>query len=195
MDAEPSLTLLLDRVRDGDSGAEDLLVSLVYRELRSMAARRIASERSDHTLQPTALVNEAFIKLFRSGPIEWKNRNHFYAVAATVMRRILVDHARKVRGPERGGGRVRVELDEALAYTEAIREDFLGVEEALQRLEEKSPRAARVVVMRFFGGMEMEEIAGELGVTSRTVKRDWAVARTWLYEQLYGKAGPVGSTL
>jgi RNA polymerase sigma factor (TIGR02999 family) len=180
------ITQLLKQLSDGDREAEARLVPLVYDQLRRLAGRYMRLERPDHTLQPTALVHEAYLKLIQQRRVGWQNRAHFYGVAARLMRRILVDHAREVRASKRGGGR-KVPLDSALVYSEEKPDELLALDEALNRLAEQAPRQARVVELRFFAGCAEEEIAIILGTATRTVKRDWSVARAWLYAELSKK--------
>lgn len=178
------ITVLLDAVKAGDRDAESRLLDLVYPELRKLARRYMHRERTDHTLQASALVNEVYMQLLRGASIDWRNRAHFYAAAAQSMRRILVDYARAERAEKREGGRQRVELLDHLAISEERLEEMLAVDEALNRLTALDPRQGRVVELRFFGGLTEEEIATVLGVNSRTVSRDWTLARAWLHAEL-----------
>ena len=180
----PDVTDLLRRVSDGDKQAEEELVPEIYRELRKIAASYLRRERPDHTLQPTALVNEAWVKLSKQRDVQWESRAHFFGIAAQVMRRILVDYARRRRSGKRGGGIPFVQFDDSLGVSEDQCSLVINLDEALERLRALSPRQARVVELRFFGGMTEEEIAEVLDVTSRTVKRDWEKARAWLYGEL-----------
>jgi RNA polymerase sigma factor (TIGR02999 family) len=180
----PDVTDLLRRVTDGDKQAEEELMPEIYRELRKIAASYLRRERPDHTLQPTALVNEAYLRLSSQRNVQWESRSHFFGIAAQVMRRILVDYARRHRSGKRGGGIPFVQFDDNLGVSENQCALVGNLDEALERLRALSPRQARVVEMRFFGGMTEEEIAEVLGVTSRTVKRDWEKARAWLYGEL-----------
>jgi RNA polymerase sigma factor (TIGR02999 family) len=140
-------------------------------------------ERKDHTLQPTALINEAYLRLARED-IDWQNREHFIGVAANVMRRVLVDHARARNAAMRGGGLVRVELEDNVAVSEERSDEVLLLDDALTRLEALNPRQARVVELRYFGGLSVEQVASILGVAPRSVKRDWALARIWLFKEI-----------
>ena len=149
-----------------------------------MAAYHLQSERNDHTLQPTALVNEVYLRNFRQTPPKTRSRAHFMALAAQVMRRFLVDHARTKRTHKRGGQQEPVPLNQALVYDERRSDEFLAVHDALERLREWAPRQSRIVEMRYFGGMEEAEIAEYLGISSRTVKREWAMAKAWLHAEL-----------
>jgi RNA polymerase sigma-70 factor (ECF subfamily) len=177
------ITELLKQLGDGNREAEAKLAPLVYEELRRRAARCMRGERPDHTLEPTALVHEAYLKLTAQRKVAWKSRMQFYCVAARLMRRVLVDHAREVKAAKRGGGR-KVSLESSLLYSAEKPGELLSIDEALTRLGEQDPRQARVVELRFFGGCSEEEIAGILGVSTRTVKRDWRIARAWLYAEL-----------
>lgn len=157
---------------------------LVYNELRRLAGRYMRGERADHTLQPTALVHEAYPRLIGQHEVAWQNRSHFYGVAARLMRNILVDHARARQAHKRGGQEQKVTFDEALEFAGGERTDVLALDEALSRLAQRDPRQARIVELRFFGGLSENEAAEVLGISVRTVKRDWAVARAWLYREI-----------
>jgi RNA polymerase sigma-70 factor (ECF subfamily) len=174
------ITRLLLAVRGGDGGAHSELVSLIYPQLRHIAQNCIRGERSDHTLQPTALVNEAYIRM-AGREFKWANRTHFFAVAAHVMRQVLVDYARHHRAAKRSGNLQKVDLNDATVISAEIPEKILSLDEALSRLAEWDPRQASVVEMRFFAGLTEEEIGEVLGISVRTVKRDWKLARAWLY--------------
>lgn len=180
------ITQLLKQAGAGNRDAESVLVPLVYQELRRRARKYLRFERPDHTLQPTALVHEAYLKLKNQGRVSWQNRDHFYKVAARVMRRILIDHAREVKASKRGGSHYKVPIEPDIALAEENNRDVLAIDEALKRLECENPRHAQVVELRFFGGFTEEEIASILGLSVRTVKRDWRVARAWLYAELHG---------
>jgi len=175
---------LLGRIKDGDRSAEDRLFALLYTDLRRMAAYQLRRERSNHTLQPTALVHEVYVKVFGQTPPEARTRGHFMALVAQVMRRFLVDHARTKRAEKRGGRQEVLSLDQVFVYDTRHSEEFLAVHEALERLRDWAPRQSQIVEMRYFGGMPEEEIAEYLNVSSRTVKRDWAMARAWLHAEL-----------
>lgn len=177
------ITVLLNQLGAGDKEAGDRLFPLVYQELKKMAARYMRAERADHTLQPTALVHEAYLKLVDQS-IEWHNRKHFFAVAAQVMRRILVDFARQASSEKRGGKRQKITLDAALAYRDDRSNDVIAVDEALMRLEKLDQRQCRVVELRFFAGLSIEETADALELSERTVKREWTLAKAWLYSEL-----------
>jgi RNA polymerase sigma factor (TIGR02999 family) len=181
------ITELLLAWRNGDAEAFNTLASLVYDELRLIAHRYMSNERNGHTLQTTALVNEAFLRLVNFRQIEWQDRTHFFSVAATLMRRVLVDFARARNYQKRGGGAQQESLSEAdvlLRQEWHNLEDILAVHEAVEQLAQADERCAKVVEMRFFGGLTNEEIAEVLGVTDRTVKNDWRYAKMWLRRAL-----------
>lgn len=178
------VTRLLLAWNDGDESALDQLIPLVHEELHSLARRYMGRERSGHTLQTTALVNEAYLRLIDAGRVRWQNRAHFFAVAAQLMRRILVDFARQRANLKRGGGAERLALDEALVVAPERGADLVELDEALERLAGLSPRQGRVVELRYFGGLNEEEIAEVLKVSPRTVRADWSLARAWLYREL-----------
>jgi RNA polymerase sigma-70 factor (ECF subfamily) len=177
------ITQLLKAMKSGDPSAAERLLPLVYAELHRLASSYMRRERQDHTLQPTALINEAYLRLAK-GNLDWQNREHFIGVAAHVMRRVLVDYARAHRAKMRGGELRRVELEEGLAISEERTEEMLALDEALNRLTEVNPRQARVVELRYFGGLSVEQIAAVLTIGPRSVKRDWALARIWLFNEL-----------
>jgi RNA polymerase sigma factor (TIGR02999 family) len=178
------ITRLLCAAREGDREAFDALFPHVYDTLRKIAGARMRAERHRVTLAPTALVHEAYLKLVGLERIQWQNRAQFYAIAARAMRQILVDRALARSAEKRGGGRVRVTLEETLRTEEPESRDVLALEEALTRLEREQPRRAQVVVCRFYGGMEVRETAEALGISQATVKRDWVAARAWLNREL-----------
>ena len=182
------VTRLLHAMQTGDADAAENLLPLVYKELHRLAEGYMRRERPDHTLQPTALINEAYMRLAHEEK-DWKNREHFIGVAAHVMRRVLVDYARAHKAGIRSGGLKRVEWEEGLAMSAERPHEFLALDEALDRLAESNPRQARVVEMRYFGGLSVEEIAGVLGIAPRSVKRDWALAKIWLFKDLRAEAG------
>lgn len=182
-------TALLLKVCDGDRGAVDHLLPVVYEDLHAVAHRILRGESPGHTLQTTALLNEAYLRLVDQSRVDWKGRTHFLAVGAQAMRRVLVDHARGRLRLKRGGQRRRVELNEDSALQPENDEDVLAVDEALEKLARVSPRQARVVEMRFFAGMEMAEIAEALGVSKRTVESDWTHVSAWLRRELVGRLG------
>lgn len=186
------VTQLLVAWRAGDQEALPSLVPLVYRELRQIAARYLARERGGHMLQSTALVHEAFLKLVDQTRVDWQNRAHFFGVAAQLMRRILVDQARYGKRQKRGGSAIAVSLTDAVGDVVAPSADVhpvdaLALDRALTRLEALDPTQAKVVELRFFGGLSIEETATVLEVSTGTVKREWAVARAWLYRELEGQ--------
>jgi RNA polymerase sigma factor (TIGR02999 family) len=160
--------------------------SSIYKELRKIASARMKLERGNHTLQPTALVHEAYLRLADQPDSIWKDRSRILGLAAHAMRHILVDHARAHAAGKRGAGAVQVTLDEGIASSNESQVDILAVDEALTRLAEFDPRQAKVLEMHFFAGLTFEEIAVELGISARTIKRDWTMARAWLYQQLAG---------
>jgi RNA polymerase sigma-70 factor, ECF subfamily len=182
------VTRLLHAMQRGDTAAAENLLPLVYKELHRLAEGYMRRERPDHTLQPTALINEAYMRLAHEEK-DWKNREHFIGVAAHVMRRVLVDYARAHKAGIRSGGLKRVEWEEGLAMSAERPHEFLALDEALDRLAELNPRQARVVEMRYFGGLTVEEIAGVLGIAPRSVKRDWSLAKIWLFKDLRVEAG------
>jgi RNA polymerase sigma-70 factor, ECF subfamily len=189
-DVREDVTKVLEEIRNGDERAADRLLPLVYDEFRALARHYLAQERGNHTLQPTALVHEAYMKLVDQSRVDWQGRSHFFAVAAQAMRRILVDHARSRQREKRGGGRARVVLDEAVALSPQKDEDVIALDEALERLAALDPRQAKVVELRFFGGLSVEEVAHALGVSKRTVEGDWTFARAWLSRELRGTDPP-----
>jgi RNA polymerase sigma factor (TIGR02999 family) len=168
----------------GDPVSTPEFASLLYDKLRALAAHYMRSERRDHTLQPTALVHEAYLRLIDSPAIDWQGKTHFFAVAAVQMRRILTDHARARRAARRGGGARRLTLDDTLAVSRDGLVDALALDEALERLAERSRRQTSVVELRFYGGLSIRETSEALGVSEGTVKGDWRVARAWLYREL-----------
>jgi RNA polymerase sigma factor (TIGR02999 family) len=178
------ITEILLAWRAGDQDALALLTPIVYDELRRLARHYMAGERADHTLQATALVHEAYLKLVDSSRVQWQNRAHFLAVAAQMMRRILVDFARSRGYQKRGGGWNKVTLDETEFLTTDRSSDLVAIDDALQALAGFDPRKAQVVEMRFFGGLTLEETAEALGVSTDTVGRDWTAARAWLKREL-----------
>jgi RNA polymerase sigma factor (TIGR02999 family) len=190
MNSSPSkpVTALLHAWSGGDAHARDELLTLIYGELRRRAAAHFRRERRGHSLQPTALVHEAYLRLIGQ-QVTWKNRAHFFGLASEMMRRILVDHARARKRNKRAGGWTRVELDEAVAMAEERDLDLVALDRALQELSALDPRHGRMVELRFFGGLTLEEAAEVLGASSATVKRDWALARAWLYQRLKNDRG------
>ena len=181
-----NITHLLKEWSDGDQRALDRLTPLVYEELRQQAARYLRRERAGHSLQATALIHEAFLRLIDVKDVRWQNRAHFFAIAANLMRRILVDHARRRDAEKRGGSQILLTLDDAFAAAEQPDVDLLAIDEALNRLAIIDAQQARVVELRFFSGLTVEETAAALGVSPKTVKRDWSVARAWLRREIGG---------
>lgn len=190
-ESEPtaSVTELLDRARTGDEAALAAVFPLIYSELHRLAQVQLRREPDGHTLTPTALLHEAFLRLIDYRRMSWNGRSHFLAVAATAMRRVLVDHARSQRSQKRGGALKRVPLDAAELPAEDRAELLVALDDALDRLRDLEPRQARIVELRFFGGMTEPEAAEALGVGLRTVKRDWSKARSWLYREIWMEPG------
>lgn len=178
------ITMLLQKVGQGDKGSESQLLDLVYSELHRLASSYMRRERKDHTLQPSALVNEAYVKLIGAQEVSWQNRGHFYAAAARVMRNILIDYARTRSAERRGGAPQRSPLRDDMLMVEEDPDQFLLLDAAMNRLAKLDERQAKVVEMRFFGGLNVEETAAALSISEKTVKRDWAVARAWLEAEL-----------
>lgn len=178
------VTQLLVRWREGDREALDALMPLVYEELRRIAQRYLRNERPSHTLQSTALVNEAYVRMVAQDFPQWQNRAHFFAVAAQLMRQILVDYARTQRAAKRGGGVCKLVLDEAEEDSLPVDVDLVALDDALKTLAIMDEQQSRVVELRFFGGLSIEDTAEALGISSSTVKRDWVTARAWLYREL-----------
>jgi RNA polymerase sigma factor (TIGR02999 family) len=180
------VTSLLSAAEVGEPAALERLVPLLYEELCEVAHRQLARERPDHTLQTAALVHEAYLKLAEDSDVGRRGRPYFFAAASRAMRQVLVDHARKRRADKRGGGVDLVTLNDEVGEAAAFTSELLDLDEALRALAEANPRHARVVECRFFGGMSVEDTAEALGVSPRTVKNDWALARAWLYDVLRG---------
>jgi len=178
------ITELLAEWRDGNQSALDELYPLVYDELHRLARRYMSRERKGHTLQTTALINEAYVRLVDQKNVQWANRSHFFAISAQIMRRILIDHARRYGYAKRGGGAKQVSLEEVAAIMPEQGRELIRLDEALKSLAERDPRRSQVVELRYFGGLNNEEIAGVLNVSQNTVTRDWNMARAWLYQQL-----------
>jgi RNA polymerase sigma-70 factor (ECF subfamily) len=184
--------VLLREWQSGSQEAFDRLVPMVYGELHTIASRHLGREWRRDRLQTTAVVNEAYLRLFGQRAVDWQNRGHFFAIAAQMMRRILVDHARRELREKHGGGAVHLELNDAAAKAapsgvDAV--DTLALDRALQKLEQLDPDQARIVELRFFGGLTIEETAAATGVSPATVKREWALAKGWLYRELTGDPG------
>jgi len=183
------VTRILHEWKGGNREALDRLIPIVYDELRTIASRQLAREWRHDRLQTTTVVNEAYVKLFAQREVDWQNRGHFFAIAAQLMRRILVDHARRELREKHGGGVIHVELSDALstaAETSLDVLDAVALDAALQKLEALDPDQGRIVELRFFGGLTVEETAAALGISPATVKREWAVAKGWLYRELTG---------
>lgn len=181
---QEAVTALLRSADDADAALTDRLLPLVYDELHAMAHRHLARERRHHTLNTTALVHEAYLKLVDQSQVGRRGQTYFFGAAARAMRQILVDYARRRNRQKRGGGKTPVTLKETVVAVEGFAADLLDLDEALERLAVLNPRQARVVEYRFFGGLNIEEAAEVLGVSAGTVKNDWAVARAWLYRRL-----------
>lgn len=178
------MTQLLVDWGNGDSHALEKLTPLVYSELKRLAARYLRRERSDHTLQSTALVHEAWLRLIDQRQVHWQNRAQFFGVAAEMIRRILIDHARSHQAAKRGDGAIKLSLDEALFTPDRRDLDLVALDDALQDLARLDPQQSRLVELRYFAGLSIEESAEVLGVSPATVKREWAAARAWLYREL-----------
>ena len=182
--SQEDVTGLLLAWSAGDQAALDKLMPLVYAELHRLAKRYMGREHAGHSLQTSALVNEAYMRLVDAHGVHWQNRTHFFAVSAQIMRRILVDFARARQNLKRGGGAQQVTLDEGLVVSPEKTTDLLALDEALERLASRNPRQSKVVELRYFGGLNEEEVAEALGVSSRSVRHDWSLARAWLYREL-----------
>jgi RNA polymerase sigma-70 factor (ECF subfamily) len=185
---QQEVTRLLVQWRDGNKDALDLLTPLVYQELRRLAEHYLRDERAASTLQPTALVHEAYIRLVAQNLPDWESRSHFFGVAAHLMRQILVDHARRHRSGKRGGGAEKVQLDEALGFAPEKSRDIVDLDDALTALAEIDPRKCKVVELRFFGGFSVEETAQALGISVATVGREQRLAEAWLHREVARKA-------
>jgi RNA polymerase sigma factor (TIGR02999 family) len=184
------VTRILSAIGQGDPSAAEQLLPLVYDELRQLAARRLAHEQAGQTLQATALVHEAYLRLVNDPRDVWDNRRHFFAAAAEAMRRILVERARRKRRVRHGGGKKRLDLEEACSLVQPPSQDLLALDEALTRLAALNPARAEVVKLRFFAGLSMSEVAQTLGISLPTAERYWAFARTWLYAELKADEPP-----
>ena len=182
------ITQLLAEWSEGNQSALDELYPLVYEELHRLARRYMSREKKGHTLQTTALINEAYVRLVDQRNVHWANRSHFFAISAQIMRRILIDHARRHAYAKRGGGAQQVSLEEVATVARDLGSDLVRLDEALKTLAEMDPRRSQVVELRYFGGLNNEEIAGVLKISENTVTRDWNMARAWLYQQLSGSA-------
>ena len=182
-----NITELLASYGRGDKESLDQLMPIVYEELRRQAARYLRREQAGHTLQTTALIHEAYVRLVDQRNMQWQNRAHFFGIAAQMMRRILVDHARSKKRAKRGGSEVRVSLDEATVAVKGQDLDVVALDEALQRLAEIDEQQSKVVELRFFSGLSVEETAEVMGISKSTVKRDWSMAKAWLHRELSGQ--------
>ena len=190
MTSDGNITSLLVAWTDGDRAALDRLAPVVYEQLRRLASHYMAGERAGHLLQTTALVNEAYLRLVDWKNVKWQSRAHFFGLAAQAMRHILVDEARARLRAKRGGGELHLSLSEAADVTIARSADLVALDDALTALKALNPRHARVVELRFFGGLSLEEAAQVLDVSVGTVRRDWSLARAWLYRELHGGTTP-----
>lgn len=189
MSEQQDVTQLLERARQGDASAHEVVWPLVYDSMRRIAQRQLQGERADHTLNATALVHEAYVKLVGQSRVDWRDRAQFYALAARSMRRILIDYARKRLAEKRGGGQPMITFDESFQGSKDARaEELIDLDRALNQLKEMNERHAQVVELRFFGGLTEAEIAETLHVSVPTVKRDWRVAKAWLARQLDNSA-------
>jgi len=186
---ETDITSLLVKVKKGQPGASDELIGRVYKELRKIAAARMRRERPGHTLQPTALVHEVYLRIVDDMGRGLDSRADFFAAAVNLMRQILIDHARAKQAEKRGGEAIKVTFDDVQIGSSQSADELIAVDESLQRLAAIAPRQAKIVEMRFFGGLSIEEIATVLEITPRTVDRDWRAARVWLRRELTGQAG------
>jgi RNA polymerase sigma-70 factor, ECF subfamily len=178
------VTVLLEKINDGDSSAPEELLPVVYNELRKLAAGYLKNERPDHTLQATALVHEAYIRLVDWEKVSWQNRAHFFSVAAQVMRNILVDHARQKKTEMHGGNLQKLALDEAISFSQNREVDLVDLDDALKDLAKLDERQSKIVELRFFAGLTIEETAHTIGVSTMTVSREWNFAKAWLYRRL-----------
>jgi RNA polymerase sigma factor (TIGR02999 family) len=183
-DSPSQVTLLLSRWRAGDREALDALLPLVYEELRRLARHYLQQERRDHTLQSTALVHEAYVRLLGQDPPEWKSRAHFFGVAARLMRQILVDHARNHKAAKRGGNSLKLTLQEGLVERKGKDLDVVALDDALNQLARLSPQQSEIVELRFFSGLTIEDTSEVLGISPATVKRSWTAARAWLFREM-----------
>ena len=189
-DTSGRVTQLLANWGKGDLTAREELIPLVYQELRSLASSYLRRERPDHTLQPTALVHEAYLRLVDQHNVNWENRRHFFGAVAQAMRRILVDHARDRLAEKRGSGVAKVALTEAIVMSQEQPAQMIALHESLTALASRDPQQGRIVELRVFGGLTVEEITGILGVSSATVKRDWALAKAWLRREMEARESP-----
>jgi RNA polymerase sigma factor (TIGR02999 family) len=181
---QPEITRILRAWSGGDREAVDSLMPLVYDELHKVAAQYLRKQRPDHTLQPTALVNEAYLKLIDISSVSWQDRAHFFAVASQTMRHVLVDRARSRNRDKRGGGAQKVSLDEAISFSQGNEVDLLSLDEAMRELAAMDEQQSRIVELRFFGGLTVEETAVVLHISPATVKREWRIAKAWLHKRM-----------
>lgn len=188
--AQDDITTLLVRWGRGDQEALDALTPLVYQELRRLANGYLRRERQDHTLEGTALVHEAYLRLIDQNQVEWRSRNHFYALAAELIRRILVDHARARVAAKRGGASIKLSLDEGLTPAQEKEQDLVSLDDALNALADADSQQSRIVELRYFGGLTIEETADVLGISPATVKRDWVMAKAFLKREMLRNARP-----
>ena len=184
MNSKSDITGLLADYKNGNRAALDDLFPLIYDELKRVAANKLKSERSDHTLQPTALVHEAYLRLISQESVDWTNRVQFFGIAAEMMRRILTNHAVQRNADKRGGQNLRIELDEALIFTTGRGVDLIALDEALDELAKIDPQQAQIVELRFYTGLKVEEVAELLKISDSTIKREWRMAKAWLYDRL-----------
>jgi RNA polymerase sigma factor (TIGR02999 family) len=185
MTEKTDVTQLLNKAQSGDKESLDTLLPLIYDELRRVAANQLRAERENHTLQATALVHEAYLRLLDQREVDWQNRAHFFSIAAEMMRRILVNYAIQRNAKKRGDGVTRISLDDAISFSTGNAElDLVSLDDALKRLAELDAGAARIVELRFFGGLTVEEVAEVLNISESTVKREWKTAKSWLKTQL-----------
>jgi RNA polymerase sigma factor (TIGR02999 family) len=182
------ITHLLLKWSNGDTDALEQLIPMVYPELRRMARRFMGKENSQHTLQTSALINEAYLRLVDQQAVEWKDRAHFFAISAQVMRHILIDHARRYRYGKRGAGAEHIALDDGAVIIQERAEEFVALDAALDRLREIDPRKGKIVELRFFGGLTVDETAEVMKLSGITIKREWRAARAWLVREINGKA-------
>ena len=181
---QPEITRILRAWSGGDREAVDDLMPLVYDELHKVAARYLRKQRQDHTLQPTALVNEAYLKLIDISSVSWQDRAHFFAVASQTMRHVLVDHARSKNRDKRGGGAQKLSLDEAVSFSKNQEVDLLALDESMRELAVMDEQQSRIVELRFFGGLTVDETAVVLHISPATVKREWRIAKAWLHNRM-----------
>jgi RNA polymerase sigma factor (TIGR02999 family) len=179
------VTQVLQAIGRGDGRASDELLPLVYDELRRLAAARMAQEAAGQTLQPTALVHEAWLRMVKDGERNWQNRAHFFGAAAEAMRRILIENARRKSRLKRGGDQARIDIEQLELAATTPDDKVLLIDDALERLQTEDPEKARIVVLKFFGGLTNQEVAENLGVTERTVERQWAFAKAWLFRSIH----------